>query len=65
MATVKRSTPDMKSPTKAQDSMKARRGTIRTAHSGGLSPSRRFISSNVQLARGEANEWIEDALYAS
>ena len=55
----------MKSPTKAQDSMKARRGTIKTAHSGGLSPSRRFISSKVQLARGEANKWIEYALYAS
>jgi hypothetical protein len=55
----------MKSPTKAQDSIKARRGTIKIAHAGGLSTSRRFISSKDQLARGEADEWIEDALYAS
>ena len=57
--------PDMKRPTNAQDSMKARSGIIKMAHSGGLSPTRRLISSKVQLTRGEANEWVKDALYAS
>ena len=37
--------PDMKRPTNAQDSMKARSGITRMAQSGGLSPTRRLISS--------------------
>ena len=64
MATVRRRTPDMKRPTRAQDSMKARIGTTKIAQPGGLSPSRRVNSTKVHLARGEANKWVEDALYA-
>jgi len=55
----------MKSPMPAHDSMKASRGMMAIAHSGGLSPRRSFSSSNGVSARREANKRVQDSLDAS
>ena len=41
-----RRTPEIKRPKTAHDSMKASKGIIAKAHSGGLPPRRSFSSSN-------------------
>ena len=60
----RRRTPEIKSPTRAHDSMKASKGMITRAHSGGLPPRRSFSSSNSFLTRREADKRVKDSLNA-
>ena len=55
----------MKSPIPAHDSMKASRGMVINAHSGGFSLRKSFSSSKSVLARGEANKRVKNSLNAS
>ena len=54
----------MKSPIPAHDSMKASRGIMINAHSGGFSPRKSFSSSKSVLARREADKRVKDSLNA-
>ena len=55
----------MKSPIPAHDSMKASRGMMINAHSGGFSPRKSLSSSKGVSARREANKRVKDSLNAS